>query len=949
MSKGSYAQAYDLAFEAELWIRLKLFKGGDEVDRGVWSKAINTLLDIQKVHSTTETNKKIKKIIQINLAAHNIDDPVELDSILGRNNSFTIKAWYKKGCREIETREPNPKNIRIIFDKIKAIYGVSSPLYLHLRMVLFDQLRLNRYSWSKFDITTDDADEWIQAYDESGLTKGFDYMTTMNILAVYYHDQHKYAKSAIIREKEFHNSYKDATDMYPHTIKRCHRIAASELGDYFVNLRNPELATKWYLEEAKIKQNIEATDSLPILDSSIQNKIKSISGWSELEFLNMIESMNNAITEYNPISTYAFNEFDFTKHLTVPLAYARYYATVDSLEKIKKIAKHPIWNFTDSISTESPSARQAYLNYYLEIQRLLAEVLLMHNSHDNVTNSLQILQDIQTYEEYVHILLYNFFESIQKDIAKAHLFLDNQKECANALTKCWNENHKFILSELYNLNADYRADFINNNSDLLHNLIPTAALKYHSDSIISCIAYDNALLTKGLLLNTEFSVKHNLIGKYGEEARTLFYNINDLKEKRTNNTSPDHIAEINRKIHELERQISNLTLNTSNNSINLAISWQDIFNQLKPDEAAIEFVHVKGYDYIAIIITPRQKHPIIVPISYDKINDPISSLAEQIYKNIWLPLEKYIKDSIKIYISPDGDIYRTPIEYAKMPDGSLISDKYHIRRLSSSREICIKQPSHHFAGQVVLFGGINYDFQLTDKATSNRFNNRSANQKNPFLLLPATKEEVEEIGLILDNINVPNEIISGDDATEQKFRNISKAPVSLMHIATHGYYNEDSIGVYTPYTTAINNEEERCLNNAGLVLAGANWIFNTTQNDTNPPEQDDGIITPYEIACLDFSSVDFVVLSACQTGLGNISPEGVAGLQRGFKKAGAKTILMSLWPVNDIATYMLMRKFYEELSLGNDKYTSLNEARKYLQSTNEYNDAKYWAAFIILD
>ena len=119
-----------------------------------------------------------------------------------------------------------------------------------------------------------------------------------------------------------------------------------------------------------------------------------------------------------------------------------------------------------------------------------------------------------------------------------------------------------------------------------------------------------------------------------------------------------------------------------------------------------------------------------------------------------------------------------------------------------------------------------------------------------------------------------------------------------------------------------------------------------------PENVEDGILTAKEIADVDLRGLDLVVLSACQTGLGDISQgEGVFGLQRGFKKAGAKSILMSLWEVDDKATQLFMVQFYRNMLSGKTKRQSLTESQNYLRKyeNGKYDDPKYWAAFILLD
>ena len=137
---------------------------------------------------------------------------------------------------------------------------------------------------------------------------------------------------------------------------------------------------------------------------------------------------------------------------------------------------------------------------------------------------------------------------------------------------------------------------------------------------------------------------------------------------------------------------------------------------------------------------------------------------------------------------------------------------------------------------------------------------------------------------------------------------------------------------------------------------------------------DDGVLTAKEISLLDLRGLDLLVLSACQTGLGKVTGDGVFGLQRGFKKAGATTMLMSLWKVDDKATRLLMTYFYSNLMSGMSKHASLIKAQEQLRKTEmesvsrnrrgvgarakrakknqqkkTYSDPYYWAAFILLD
>ena len=153
-------------------------------------------------------------------------------------------------------------------------------------------------------------------------------------------------------------------------------------------------------------------------------------------------------------------------------------------------------------------------------------------------------------------------------------------------------------------------------------------------------------------------------------------------------------------------------------------------------------------------------------------------------------------------------------------------------------------------------------------------------------------------------------------------------------------------------------KEERALVRSGLLFSGANHALNG-----NPIKGgiDDGVLTAKELANIDFRKLNLAVLSACQSGLGDVTGEGVFGMQRGFKKAGARTLLMSLWKVDDKATAILMREFYHNLIIGKSKYEALRNAQKYLRNyqevnedmsnkkTKKYSSPYYWAAFVLLD
>ena len=168
--------------------------------------------------------------------------------------------------------------------------------------------------------------------------------------------------------------------------------------------------------------------------------------------------------------------------------------------------------------------------------------------------------------------------------------------------------------------------------------------------------------------------------------------------------------------------------------------------------------------------------------------------------------------------------------------------------------------------------------------------------------------------------------------------------VRLAHIATHGYFwgNDDA-------TFGRLRFSDHPLNRCGLLLSGAD---NKWFGDELPRGVDDGFLTALEISALDFRGMDLIVLSACETGRGDVEGDGVFGLQRGFKMASANSILMSLWKVDDNATCRLMIDFYRNWIVeGMTKHDALERAKQTLRSykDNGWDNPYYWASFILLD
>lgn len=216
--------------------------------------------------------------------------------------------------------------------------------------------------------------------------------------------------------------------------------------------------------------------------------------------------------------------------------------------------------------------------------------------------------------------------------------------------------------------------------------------------------------------------------------------------------------------------------------------------------------------------------------------------------------------------------------------------------------------------------------------------------------LDGTLNEVEAIDTFLLRQQIKTELYTDSRGTEEAFKALSGRQIPLIHIATHGFsLNDDNMSQWQESANLMEILRRPSIDNSlsysGLLMAGSNT---TIKGIRLPSTIEDGILTAQEIAGMDLQGLELVVLSACQTGLGQLKDDGVFGLQRGFKKAGAHTLLMSLWSVDDHATQVMMTQFYQQLMLTHNRFLAFRQAQQAMREMG-YNDPFYWASFIMLD
>lgn len=496
-------------------------------------------------------------------------------------------------------------------------------------------------------------------------------------------------------------------------------------------------------------------------------------------------------------------------------------------------------------------------------------------------------------------------------------------------------------------------------------------LKNHADTMATgALLYDASLLNKGLMLEASVNLRRLMQTSGNDELRTLSDRLASLRRRQASNSpltpeEENEARDIETRIMKESRQYGDFMRFAS-------FTWQDIRDRLGKHEVAVEFVMSREDNveyYSAELLRHDSQQPVHIFLfalpkgntTFDR-NDLYSSRT--LYNKVWKKLLQHVSPGETIYFSPAGRLYSIAIEHALTPSGARINTEYTPVRLSSTRELVMNRPDNS-GTRTVLYGGLNYDTDIDDmelvaqsidhtRGISRAIDGSPASRK-PWSYLPGTLTEVNAIAETSSASGQRGKalVLTDSEGTEESFKQLSQTDVNILHIATHGFYlppKETNSMVTANYAV-----DDNSLYRSALVLSGGNngWLF----PDLIPDNLDDGILTAKEISEMDLSGTGLVVMSACQTGLGDVSNEGVFGLQRAFKLAGARTLIMSLAPVHDDATRLLMSEFYSSLARGESLRAAFNHGQKAVQQSTftigdtelPGSDPRFWAPFVIMD
>ena len=392
----------------------------------------------------------------------------------------------------------------------------------------------------------------------------------------------------------------------------------------------------------------------------------------------------------------------------------------------------------------------------------------------------------------------------------------------------------------------------------------------------------------------------------------------------------------------------------------IKIDYNQIADKLQDGSVAIEFYEDKNANYYAIICAHGWSDPVIIPIILnDNLQKETVSKLDyftlEFSSKIWQPILNILPaDCKKIYFSPDGLLYGMAIEYLPIIVGDkleTLNDVFEVYRVSSTKEVTMEKHAHiSNEKNLLLVGDINYgsDIESGEKGIFNDFN-----EDSKMASLAASKVEIERLYSLFESHGWKICKLTGDMVTRDNLLN-TDFDASIEHISTHGFFiNDELISTPSKFTflkRPINDFKDQSLLRTGFVISSADDFYRNGN--------DDGIITAADIAKTDKGNVDLAVISACQSGQGVISRDGIHGLQRGYKIARTNSIIVALWDVDDWVSEYLIRNFYTNYLNGSTKREALKEAQRAVKTyrgmmpdniPRNLELPKYWAPFILID
>ncbi len=578
-------------------------------------------------------------------------------------------------------------------------------------------------------------------------------------------------------------------------------------------------------------------------------------------------------------------------------------------------------------------------------------------------------------------------------IQKSKTISGNQNDGALLNVYSWLRRIYLLKNDVSNATENINNE-VRIRREILNNLLKTGseqntvsfATKFQLDSIVSLIrtgkfspaqVYNWMLLLRGVASELQMQLHTTqLASQRNPEVKALRESLTELKSRKSalelvppRDKTPIETNGMLRTLQtEIEKRSAELNKIAGQKATFSNVTVSQIQSQLRNDQVILDFVEFEPEDFtkpfaIPLPLLPNEIGVFIIDnksvqykllgrssaikatlVKYKtqfQLSQSLASSSKQLYLTLIKPIENSIKGKNHLVIVPSGIVTFLPFESLTDSTGKYLIEKFQISYLESSQSVLMKSQTKS-SNPPVVFSSPKFDLSETEILSTNR--TPSAPQFRgaegmKFVALPGTESEGK---LISKKISA--NLFTGANASESNLYKI-KSP-KILHLATHGFFfsvqpQEINADFFISNASPTPNEDP--MSKSGIVLSGAN----------NPSEMAkhgyDGWATALEISEMDLSGTDLVVLSACETGKGteNVG-EGVFGLRRAFRFAGAKTIIMSLLKVPDESTKQLMTLFYDNYSKNIGKLQALRKAQMTMLKNPKTKHPINWAGFVLI-
>jgi CHAT domain-containing protein/tetratricopeptide (TPR) repeat protein len=766
-----------------------------------------------------------------------------------------------------------------------------------------------------------------------------EYATSLNNLALLYKDKGQYEKAEPL--------YKESMKIRKEVLGENHPeygASLNNLAELYQSMGRGKQSEPLYIQAASISKKIFGEKHLEYASSLINLAAlyEHMDQYDKSEKLynQALEIIKSTLGEMHPDYAIALN------NLALLQQKIRKYSSAEQLyKKNLELTQKTFGNNHPSYATSLCNLGGLYENMgrYSEAEKIFRQALQIRQS---------VLSD--KHPDYA---------SVQHDLARVNTIMGRLDDAE----KNWNKalsNYMFQINTYFpSMSEKEKEQFYHTINDKLEQFNSFSILRSKSNPDVLSTMYNNQLATKALLFNASNKVRQRILNSGDKQLTDLFKAWQAEKELLAKLYSQPtdeirkrsiNIDSLEKRANDFERELSIKSELFKNNSEKKPYVWKDIQKKLKPGEAAVEIIRFAKYKsdsggtytdsvyYAALILSAQtSNHPTLVLlkngrdlegkyIRYYKNTIKFKAPDDYCYNEYWKKIKAELVGVKKVYFSPDGVYNQINLNSIKnLQTNAFIFDEIDIQIVTNTKDMMSSSEKSNSSNGIILFG--NADFARG--TTSTRLNT-----------LPGTETEIKKIDQIMLAQTWTSKIFTKSLATEESLKNIKDARV--IHIATHGFFQKD---IDIDQESKENTPEYNPLLRSGLMLAGASVSLEKESVEAAGlnTKEDDGILSAYEAMNLNLDNTELVVLSACETGLGDIkNGEGVYGLQRAFRVAGSKSIIISLWKVNDETTQKLMTAFYSEWLKSNDKRQAFREAQLIIR--NLYPDPYNWAAFIII-